>query len=264
MKTFPFRRLFSFSLFLVSLTVAARAQAKLPEAAVDLNFQKELPAKNAGTAGGAVEVAPGGTQPPEHVSGGKPEEGAVRFAPGGRKGTGITLDASEDKLRLSAPGEEMTISAWIRLPEPSDSADTKGKQSLVSNLDPKETGGWMFGAYPGGSLFFYWTRSDASPTLRTTDALVTPGAWHHVAVTWTNDVSGGLQFFVDGAPALPKVGPTILRLKGTQPISASEEPLTIGATGDERYPFSGEIRSLQIYDKALGDEEIAQLAQTGS
>lgn len=263
MKTFPFRGLFSFSLFLVSLTVAARTQAKLPEAAVDLNFQKELPAKNAGTAGGTAEVAPGGNQPPEHISGGKPDEGAVRFAPGGPKGTGITVDASDDELRMSGSGEGMTISAWIRLPEPSDSADTRGKQSLISNLDPKESGGWMFGAYPGGSVFFYWTRSDAPPTLRTTDALVTPGAWHHVAVTWANDVSGGLQFFIDGAPADPKVGPKILRLKGTQPIAASKEPLTIGATGDGRYPFSGEIRSLQIYGKVLDDGEIAQLARTG-
>jgi hypothetical protein len=255
-----FRFLF---LLLFSFTAPVLAQAEHSGAAVDLNFQKELPEKNAGTAGGTVEIASEGPHPPEHIPGSQAEEGGVRFTPGGRKGTAIQVDAG-DTLRLSSPGEEITLSVWVRLPDPADSADTRGKQSLVSSLDPKETGGWMFGVYPNGSVFFYWSRAEASPAIRGTETLVTHGKWHHIAVTWTNDESGGLQFFVDGVPADPKVGPKTLRVKGTQPIPPSEEPISIGATGDGRYPFRGEIRSLQIYDKALGEDEIARLARQGS
>lgn len=187
----------------------------------------------------------------------------VTFAPTGPVGGGLLLRGVEGQspLSLAEPDDEISIAAWVKLA----ANDNKGKQTVVGNLDDAEQSGWLFGIYPGGNLFFFWARSEAAPTIRRTESLCPEGEWHHVAMVWKNSDERGLSFYVDGLPAETLTGDGRPgAAKGTALVPQGQAPLAVGAAGNGRFPFPGSVRDIKIFDRALSDEEIFQLAQSGS
>jgi hypothetical protein len=187
----------------------------------------------------------------------------VTFSPTTTVGGGLRILGLEGQspLSLSEPSDEITVTAWVRMA----ANPNKGKQTVVGNLGDSEQSGWIFGIYPGGSLFFFWSRPDAAPTIRRTEPLCQEGEWHHVAMTWNNAEERGLAFYVDGQPADSLTGDGRPgSAKGTIPVPSGDAPLCIGAVANGRFPFPGSMRDIKIFDRALTAEEIFKLAQAGS
>lgn len=248
------------ALFAASLSLPSYLQGQTPDTAplVHLDFRQQLPAQSAGTAAGLLEsVLVNGTQPRFST-----DAGALALDSASWKAGFLRVGGTENAATLSGASDALTISAWIKLAAPSgDSKVAGGKQALASRLDGKEKTGWMFGSYAGGSLLFFWAREDGPAVIRTTQkGLFKPGEWHRVSMVWKTNDMNGLSFFVDGYPADSMVGDRSVRSKGTATIPANQNPITIGATDDGRYPFRGEIRDVKIYSRALSNEEVFKLS----
>jgi hypothetical protein len=239
----------------------AVSHGEQPQPWLELDFRKEIPETTSGKVSAGVEIfEKGGTEPAFRK--GK-DGGMVTFAPTTSVGGGLRLLGVEGQspVTLAEPEDEISIAAWVKLA----ANPNKGKQTVVGNLDDAEQSGWLFGIYPGGSLFFFWTRTEASPTIRRTESLCPDGEWHHVAMVWRNSDERGLAFYVDGLPAETLTGDGRPgAAKGNAPLPRGEAPLAVGAASNGRFPFPGSIREIKIFDRALSDEEIFQLAQTGS
>jgi hypothetical protein len=83
---------------------------------------------------------------------------------------------------------------------------------------------------------------------------VSPGAWHHVAVTLYagNGIMGNVYFYVDGIPSG-------VALENGKFGIVSGEPLRIGTQKDGASYFNGDIDELSLYNRSLSAGEIAAL-----
>ncbi len=230
------------------------------EPLVELDFRTEIPIETSGKNKVGIEVFKKGNTEPEFVSGVEGAPGMLSFAPTSWLGGGLLMPGVEGPAALSESDDEITVAAWVK---PAASA-VEGKQSVVGNLNEKESSGWIFGIYPDGSVLFFWSRPEALATIRKTATLCNEGEWHHIVVVWKNNDEQGVDFYVDGLPVEPLSGDgRVVRSKGTTPIPLGEAPLTIGTTASGRFPFSGGIRSIKLFDRALDSEEIFRLSQAG-
>jgi len=82
------------------------------------------------------------------------------------------------------------------------------------------------------------------------------GQWHHVALVVGADSGGGdVQLFVDGEAQ---------GSSGRSAISESPNPLRLGYTTNfGGAPFAGELDEVQLFDRSLGSDEVAALAEAG-
>lgn len=85
------------------------------------------------------------------------------------------------------------------------------------------------------------------------DASITPNLWHHVAVSSTDSL---ISVYIDGV------------FKGTtsrSSISSAVNPFRIGYTTNYGgYPFNGLIDEVEIFNRALSQDEIASIFNAGS
>ena len=152
-------------------------------------------------------------------------------------GTGTVLVQATADLDLST----MTLEAWIltnSVPPSSAvfSVAAKGVSSTSEN----------FGLYvlQTGELYFEWYNG-AFHYGQSTAANLTPGAFHHVAVTADGAT---LKFYVDGQA----VGEAVQ----TAPLVPNGLPLQIGSALPYDNRFDGVIDELAIYNRALAAGEI--------
>lgn len=254
---FSLRRipLIVFSLFAIGM-----AQSQVPEPFAALDFQTGIPVETSGKCKVGVEVFKSGNSEPQFVAGEETSPGMLSFSPTSWLGGGLLLHGVEGAVALAEPDDEITVTAWVK----PAATSVEGKQTVVGNLDEKEKAGWIFGVYPDGSVLFFWARPDALATIRKTEPLCREGEWHHIGMVWKNNSEEGLSFYVDGIPVESRSGDgRVVRSKGSTPIPFGEAPLAIGTTANGRFPFSGDIRSVRLFDRALDSEEIFQLSQIG-
>lgn len=98
-------------------------------------------------------------------------------------------------------------------------------------------------------LFFSVTGAFASFLI--SNGTIQAEQWHHVAIRWDGTVK---TIFIDGAQD---------PMTETVAIEFDDGPVRIGAdidSGVQVAPWSGVIDDLRIYDRALSDAEIAELA----
>lgn len=249
---------FPFLITICALYLAA-THSKAVEPLIDIDFRKDIPAETSGKVKTAIEPFEKGKSEPVFQEG--DGGGMVTFSPTSWLGGGLRVRGVEGPLSLAEQEDEITISAWVKLA----ASPNKGKQTVVANLDDAEQSGWIFGVYPDGSLFFYWTRLEAAATLRKTLQVSPEGEWHHIALVWKNSEDKGLAFYVDGVPVEPLSGDgRVVYSKGTMPIPLGDAPITVGATTNGRFPFPGSIRDIKLFDQALSAEEVFQLSQAGA
>jgi RNA polymerase sigma factor (sigma-70 family) len=123
---------------------------------------------------------------------------------------------------------------------------------------------------PGGDNLFYFGVQRNDLVLRSAvwqpDRLAVPlanpqGRWIHVAFTRRRD--GVTKLYVDGAVAAEEHARPL-------PAPATEEPLVIAAEfrdGKNNWAakrFIGSLDEVMLYDRALGDDEIAEIASGGA
>jgi len=233
--------------------------SKAVDPLLDIDFRKDIPAETSGKVKTAIEPFEKGKSEPVFQEG--EGGGMVTFTPTAWLGGGLRVRGVEGPLALAEQEDEISVAAWVKLA----ASPNKGKQTVVGNLDDTEQSGWIFGVYPDGSLFFYWTRPEAAATLRKTLQVSPEGEWHHIAMVWKNSEDKGLSFYVDGLPVEPLSGDgRVVYSKGSTPIPLGDAPITVGATTNGRFPFPGSIRDIKLFDQALSAEEVFQLSQVGA
>lgn len=236
--------------------IPVETRAESSPALLLLDFRKEMIFETSGEFQLPINPFRSGATEPEFLSG---DTGSVVFAPATQRGGGLRIEGSEDLATLGGPDDAISVVAWVK-PSPPSEAGAGDKQTILGNLSASERAGWLFGLLPGGRLLFFWSRSDADATLRHTESVVSNDQWHHVAVTWNNAQRDGVQFYVDGIPTDARAGDRAVRSKGTGVIPVDDTPLIVGAIVNGRFPLSGEIRELRVYNRFLEADEIGELA----
>ena len=148
----------------------------------------------------------------------------------------------------------LTIAAWVRL-------NSVGAHATIVNKQPSGTAG---DNYPGNYTFFvrsstgmlrlaHQTTTGTTSQYYESTTAVSVGDWDHVAVTLVEGDS--VKFYIDGSPA------------GTSPQSATwgilnDEPLRIGVRKDMANGFNGRMDDVRIYNRALSEANIADIAGT--
>jgi len=165
----------------------------------------------------------------------------------GKYGSALNFDGDDDYVEVadsdSLRPNEITILAWIK---PSSLTNDK-------HIVTKSAVGTIYCSYGfrlHNNKLQYWMY-DGSQDIWTTSTDVLPDtSWHYVGVTWKKPT---VTFYIDDEIA----GTAEI---DTNPVYGSY-PVAIGTRLYTSYafPFSGIIDEVRIYNKALSEEEIADL-----
>lgn len=145
---------------------------------------------------------------------------------------------------------EFTISLWIK-PLATLGENGAGYFDCVSKWGGSGAGkaSWAFGITKESNLFL-GTYATAATLKSTTNIVVQPEIWQHIAVTFKNGVA---TFYINGNEVFGATGMQIPQISG---YNAS-----IGGRHDQVSSYNGAIDDLYIFERALTDEEIQKLSQ---
>lgn len=178
---------------------------------------------------------------------------ATGFGRNGSYGEGITLGAEAlaggtamevgGGSFATIPGEhfeglsDFTLSLWA------NASDVTGLQTLIAKGgDASPT----FAIIADGGVLQWFV--DAGPEFSTDAAVLTANTTHHVAVTYT---STNATLYVDGAPVASMDAPLAFEV-------SEDNPFMVGAF-NTALPFAGRIDDIQIYNRALTEEQLKGL-----
>jgi uncharacterized repeat protein (TIGR01451 family)/fimbrial isopeptide formation D2 family protein len=224
----------------------------LDEGAGATSFQDLIGGNNATPFASPV----GGAQAPQPVSG--TVNGATHFP---KFGNGLSGARVSPQGALATVGSaDFTIDAWVE----SQSAPANQPHYIVNKFDSVQNKGYaLYVISPGIAgnerLEFKWGDGVTVSTVQTISPL-TPGQWHHVAVTFARNVGGNaldIRLYVDGVqqghqtanpPGLGSLVNFVFLEIGWQP-STLDEPITI----DE----------LEIFNVALPQSDLQSIYGAG-
>jgi hypothetical protein len=158
------------------------------------------------------------------------------------------MDDSVDVGNFSLP-ETFTLASWINL------AGT-GNQAILA----KDAGGmgmpnsYYFAVEPAGTLVASVRNGSGDLTLyRTSMAVVSPGSWHHVALSYNGGApaSERMVFYVDGA----SISASVVADAGGAPETDAQDAM-IGSLNGSAWPFNGQIDELRAYDHVLAQADV--------
>lgn len=153
----------------------------------------------------------------------------------------LVLDGSDDAVNLGSSGlfdwsGGFSAAFWLKVTAWQGGWDTVLKKESVFSFERDQASDNL--------AFYHW------PNFRTTTVNVpAESGWHHIAATFD-----GLEqnIYIDG-----KLISTVCN-EGEMRINS--DPVYIGSNGSARF-FNGFVDDVQIYDIALGPDEIADLAE---
>lgn len=220
----------------------------------------------AASAGGAEAVLPGGAVlhlsfEPEAVTrraeqslaadrSGAGNDGllrGVRIVDDGARGSGARFDGADASVDCGKrPAlqnlETFTVAAFIRVDGPAATGP------LLSKDDWKPARGFTLRLWDARPDFTIGADGWRSVTA---DQALTKGRWHHLAGTYDGEQ---LRLYVNGKPVAAKA------VKGK--LANSPYPLVLGrGTFAKDRRFAGSLDEVMIFNRALGEDEIGQLAQ---
>ena len=132
--------------------------------------------------------------------------------------------------------KELTIAIWINI----DSLPNSGLKSIMSKDENYE-----FHVNSSGGIFWWFSRH----SFGTPGGVITPGQWHHVAVTYR---SGRQVIYVDGVERVSR--------NFTGNLILNNDPLQIGQDqGFAGRYFNGKLDELKIYKKALNAAQVVNV-----
>jgi hypothetical protein len=178
-------------------------------------------------------------------------QGGATFV-AGMFGNAVSLDGTDDHVDLPdgllSAVRDVTVAVWIRVQTARDwqrAFDVGSNSNVYMMLTPRAGGG-------ANVMRFFITTNGTSGTQQLNAPVPATGSWTHVAVVL--GPQGGV-LYVSGARAAMN---TAIALR----------PADLGATANNwlgrsqltQTPyFAGQLDELRIYDRALGDAEIAAL-----
>ena len=153
------------------------------------------------------------------------------------------FDGEDDRVQCASipalrGAKALTVEAWIRPPSPLRRACLVAAQQ---SPDARDLSLWQ---NADGSLELAVRTAGGSRSCRSKPALQ-PGVWQHVAVVYDGRI---VSMRVDGKPVHEETW--------NVPPAFSGTPVMIGAAGDGKEPFSGEMDELRIWSVARSEREI--------
>ncbi len=199
----------------------------------------------------------GGAQAPQPVSG--TVNGAIHFP---KFGNGLSgAQVSPQGALVTVGAADFTIDAWVEF----QSAPANRLHYIVNRFDTVQNMGYaLYVISPGIAgnerLEFKWGDGTNVSTVQTSPP-ITPGQFHHVAVTFARNVSGNaldIRLYVDGAQQGQQTGnpPGLGSLANFLFLEIGQQPGTI----DE--PIT--IDELEIFNVALSLSDIQSIYNAGS
>jgi sialidase-1 len=187
---------------------------------------------------------------------------------GGVFGGALDFDGADDYVALPdnspvwLPEHDFTCSVWVCF---DTGADVSGQGVLLdlnctASADPANDNGCVLLRKDNGQTFFGLNTTTTVDEKLYCDPIYTEGRWHHIAALRDGSTQA---LYVDGNP----VGS---RTCSVSPIDFSggsydDDGVNIGTTTTNNNPtgiyfFDGKIDDVRIYNVALSDSEIKQLA----
>lgn len=181
--------------------------------------------------------------------------GSVGFGTIGRAGNAVDFAAAGGRIEVAMSdvfAGDYSAMAWFR------TSAGGGMQQLLDRESATDTRAPLHVWISDGEAGFTVRSLDGTEVAGQTAARVADECWHHIAIVRTGfDMTpGGVKLYIDGALALEQTG-----MFGT--TSDGTDPLRLGfrLVSDPR-AFRGTIDEVQVYDRALGDAEIAGIYAT--
>lgn len=165
---------------------------------------------------------------------------------------GMPTNVPKEFLRISntnfsvlpAAGRPFTLALWVKM-------GTRNPTNWMCLIGSGQyaVNGFRLGVIDTGQVGWWTTQGRGDIELFSPTAL-SPGFWHHLAVTYDPT---GARLYVDGAIAAE-------RWEQAYVPSSADILVGHGFIGDGVDPWRGEIDDLRFYSRALTREEIARLA----
>ena len=165
-------------------------------------------------------------------------------------GGALEFDGTDDYVdirNIDVPGSAITIALWFRAEdfEPSD-VRLISKATSTSEQDHY----WMLSAIDGPKLRFRLKAGGTTTTLIANSPTLALNTWTHVVATYNGSI---MNIYKDGVLVASR------SKSGALDIS-SAVPAWIGRNPTSGYgSWNGQIDEVRIYDRALDEDEIAQL-----
>ncbi|MEM9484760.1 MAG: NF038122 family metalloprotease [Cyanobacteria bacterium P01_F01_bin.116] len=172
----------------------------------------------------------------------------------GQLGGALNFDGSNDRVVVADSAaldltNTLTLATWVKADsfQAWDGLITKGTSTIAYGLDLNNDGSLIFSAN-------YGSLSDASGFGDwNSDASLTTGRWHHVAVTYDGSY---IRFYIDG-----QLDTNVVETNVT--FGTSNEALVLGAELVGSH-FDGALDDTRVYERALSASEITELANLSS
>jgi hypothetical protein len=166
-------------------------------------------------------------------------------------------------IALFERNEPFTIGFWVRV----DRAGTSGPLFTRSGGIMNGNRGYDIDLQPDGSLSagLHHVDPDNAVQIATAGAVLKPGTWHHVALTWDGSSrAAGIGLFVDGVRPPARVVIDHLRRSivydgKKKNWGGGETPIRFGRRGDERLDGIT-VDELRVFDRQLSRLEVQALA----
>ncbi|HPU85523.1 MAG TPA: LamG domain-containing protein [Candidatus Latescibacteria bacterium] len=130
-----------------------------------------------------------------------------------------------------------TMEATIRLERLGNPRVDIGVQGILEKHIGK--GGWLLIVLRDGRVG-YWLETEQGRTEGASTIALTPGKWHHIAMTWDKQK---IRLYVDGTPAGEQ--------PFTGPLGRCPQDLYLGNDDTKNWSFCGDIADIRILDIAV-------------
>ena len=173
------------------------------------------------------------------------EDGKFGQAIVAKGGGSIDVDDSDSVLSVEA---ELTVAAWFRVDEDSDTGVRKNGAYLLEDQSASEP-------VPDGFSFRIWTAAGITPGFYGQTELE-QGKWYHLAGTYDGKI---VEMYVDGEPESKKGALSSNKAEWKPEWNGKVNP---GETLQLKFgpePFTGGIDEVVILSRALEADEIKQL-----
>lgn len=143
-----------------------------------------------------------------------------------------------------------TIAFWMRADAPIPGPGDEGAMLFDRRTDE----GTVIVLDDAGAIFIQCANGANSFAV----GYLPDGNWHHVAVTYNQEVNGNIEIYVDGLFAGSQVN-------STPWIWPTNQPIEIGRSHDGYWKrFDGHLDDFRIYNRVLDGTEIASIAASGA
>lgn len=188
--------------------------------------------------------------------------GAVTAA-AGRYGNGALFAGAGDMIDLGDINEldaptALTVSLWFNRAASSTAASAHGINNVLVSQSSQAVNGNLEIGTEGSAVEFYLDSLNGTDGIKSVEAGITDGVWHHLALTYDSLSGSGAILYVDGK----KIGQWT---DFAGPLDSSlTSPLTIGMSrpdGTLHANFAGIIDEVAISTQGLSANEIRRQAE---